>query len=120
MSSAKRFQLFACGLYLLSSVALAHAQTAAQAGFSLSASGVSVDRAEHWEAWTRPKHAVEIDPHTHAVRPRTIRIETNAVEGMGPISDPHRRSEGLRKTTQGPRPCRSPPRRSTSALRQRP
>ena len=82
MSSAKRFQLFTCGLYLLSSVALAHAQTAAQAGFSLSASGVSVDQAEHWEAWTRPKHAIEIDPHTHAVRPRTIRIETNAVEGM--------------------------------------
>ena len=82
MSTAKKFQLFACGLYLLSSVASAHAQTAAQAGFSLSASGVSVDRAEHWEAWTRPKHAVEIDPHTHAVRPRTIRIETNAVEGM--------------------------------------
>ena len=82
MSSAKRFQLFACALYLLSSVALAHAQTAAQAGFSLSASGVVIDQAEQWEAWTRPKHAVEIDPHTHAVRPRTIRIETNAVEGM--------------------------------------
>lgn len=82
MSSARRFQLFACGLYLLSSVALAHAQNPAQAGFSLSASGVSVDQAEHWEAWTRPKHAIEIDPHTHAVRPRTVRIETNAVEGM--------------------------------------
>jgi len=67
---------------LLSFVALIHTQTNAQTGFSLSASGLSVDRAEHWEAWTRPKHGVEINPHTHLVRPRTIRSEINAVAGM--------------------------------------
>jgi hypothetical protein len=54
----------------------------AQEGFELSEDGVVIDRAAQWEQWTRPKHAVQIDPVTHLVLPRPISLSTNAILDM--------------------------------------
>lgn len=54
-------------------------QARAQEGFELTADGVTINRAAQWEHWTRPKHAVRIDPQTHALTPRRIGQSTNAI-----------------------------------------
>jgi hypothetical protein len=51
-------------------------------GYSISTAGVVVDRAEQWEQWSRPKHAVTIDPQTHTAAPRRIRKNINVIEDM--------------------------------------
>ena len=56
---------------------LSHA--GAQEGFELTADGVTIHRAAQWEHWTRPKHAVRIDPQTHALTPRRIGQSTDAI-----------------------------------------
>ncbi len=55
----------------------------AQEGFAFTADGVVVDQAVQWEQWTRPKHAVHIDPATHIVVPRRIGRTTNAILDVG-------------------------------------
>ncbi|MEE3259188.1 MAG: hypothetical protein VX293_08255, partial [Candidatus Latescibacterota bacterium] len=55
----------------------------AQEGFAFTADGVVVDQAVQWEQWTRPKHAVRIDPATHIVVPRWIGRTTNAILDVG-------------------------------------
>ena len=54
-------------------------QAGAQEGFELTADGVAINRAAQWEHWTRPKHAVRIDPQTHALTPRRIGQATDAI-----------------------------------------
>ena len=54
-------------------------QARAQEGFELTADGVTINRAAQWEHWTRPKHAVRIDPQTHALTPRRIGQSTDAI-----------------------------------------
>ena len=51
-------------------------------GYSISAEGIVVDRAEQWEAWGRPDHAVTIDPATHTAAPRRISKNINVIEDM--------------------------------------
>ena len=55
------------------------AQTEAEQGYGISSDAVVVDQAAHWATWTRPKHAVEIDPDNHTVGPRLLRALTNAI-----------------------------------------
>ncbi|MSR83145.1 MAG: hypothetical protein EXS58_09505 [Candidatus Latescibacteria bacterium] len=59
----------------------AQAQSAEQ-GYILSAGGVVVDRAEQWAKWTFPVNAVEIDSRTHAVQPRLIFKQTDAIKDL--------------------------------------
>jgi hypothetical protein len=66
-------------LFFLITVSLTVPQAGAQEGFALTVDGLVVDRAEQWEQWTRPKHAVRIDPETHVVTPRRINRATNAI-----------------------------------------
>ena len=54
-------------------------QAGSQEGFELTADGVTINRAAQWEHWTRPKHAMHIDPQTHALAPRRIGQATNAI-----------------------------------------
>ena len=54
-------------------------QADAQEGFELTADGLATNRAAQWEHWTRPKHAVRIDPQTHALAPRRIGQATDAI-----------------------------------------
>ena len=51
-------------------------------GYRLMPEGMAVDRAEHWQAWTYPRHAVVIDSSTHGVQPTRIRQSTNAIEHL--------------------------------------
>ena len=51
-------------------------------GYSISAEGIVVDRAEQWEVWGRPEHAVTIDPVTHTTAPRRISKNINVIEDM--------------------------------------
>ncbi|NKB71152.1 MAG: hypothetical protein GKR89_29120 [Candidatus Latescibacteria bacterium] len=70
----------ACGLVLLASFSnSAQAQTGDEPGFALTAAGILVDQAEQWAQWTRPKHAVSIDPLTNGIGPRRVQKETNAI-----------------------------------------
>lgn len=54
----------------------------AQEGFELTADGVAIHRAAQWEHWTRPKHAVHIDPQTHVLAPRRIGQATDAIRDL--------------------------------------
>ena len=54
-------------------------QTEAQEGFAFTDDGLVVDQAAQWEQWTRPKHAVRINPETNVVIPRRINRTTNAI-----------------------------------------
>jgi hypothetical protein len=73
--------LLACGTLGLAAWA-GPVQAQAEPGFRLSAQGVVIDQAAHWDKWSRPKHAVEIDPLTHTVRPSRLRTSTNAIEDL--------------------------------------
>ena len=53
--------------------------TSAQEGFELTADGLIIDQAEQWSQWTRPKHAVVIDPETHTLVPRRVSRKTDAI-----------------------------------------
>ena len=54
----------------------------AQEGFELTAAGVTINRAAQWEHWTRPKHAIYIDPQTHTLTPRRIGQGTDAIRDL--------------------------------------
>ena len=58
-------------------------QAGAQEGFELTANGMAINRAAQWEHWTRPKHAVRINPQTHAIIPRRIGQATDAILDVG-------------------------------------
>ncbi len=66
-------------LFFLITLSLTVPQVGAQEGFALNVDGLVVDQAKQWEQWTRPKHAVRIDPETHVVTPRRISRATNAI-----------------------------------------
>ena len=69
-----------CGTALLTCALVpVRAQTDDEPGFELTPEGIVVDRAEQWQQWTRPKHAVTIDPLSNGVGPRRIQKETNAI-----------------------------------------
>ena len=57
-------------------------QADGEKGYRLEPDGIVVDRAEHWQAWTYPRHAVVIDSSTHEVHPRRVRKGINAVENL--------------------------------------
>ena len=58
------------------------AQTKDIDGYRLTGDRLIIDQAVHWQSWTHPKHAVEIDGQNHTVRPRFIRKEINAIADM--------------------------------------
>ena len=58
------------------------AQPVAAEGYRITSEKVVVDRAEQWQRWDLPRHAVQIDPLTHEVSLRRLRNSINIVEDM--------------------------------------
>jgi gliding motility-associated-like protein len=70
------------GLLALTLLVVSMQPLQAQQGVQISNRGLTVDQADQWEQWNRPKHAVVIDSETNSVRPRFVRKSTNAIEDL--------------------------------------
>ena len=77
-------------------------------GYHLMPEGMAVDRAEHWQAWDYPRHAVVVDSSTHGVQPTQIRQPTDAIEHLKrfqvKIGDPTAYDKLIQTLTKDHRP----------------
>ena len=79
-SRLRRFSLLIWGMLIL--VILCPVQSFPEKGYRLLADGIVVDRPVHWQQWTYPRHAMEIDSATQKLRPRYLRQPIDAIENL--------------------------------------